>query len=102
MSFPWAAFSAAVALTRACWAEPLASVIPDCDCWFTSSMRTSLRFTRSWVFSSSAETLSTFLLTSPTSLPTYFFVAQPLTATPTTRIGRMKLFTYDLHRCGGE
>ena len=61
----------------ACWAEPLASVMPAWACWFTSSMRTSLRFTRSWVFSTSVARVSTFWLTSPTSLATYFLVAQP-------------------------
>src|SRR6185436_4281207 len=86
MSFPLAAFSASVALTMACWAAPLASAAPAlaaCVSWFTSSIRTSLRFTRSWVFSTSPERVSTLALTSPTSLPTYFLVAQPEPATPT-------------------
>jgi hypothetical protein len=60
-------------------------------------MRTSFRFTRSWVFSISPERVSTFWLISPTSRPTYFFVAQPdraklatLAATSGTRIDRIK------------
>src|SRR6185295_13711861 len=87
MSLPLAAFSASVARTRACWAEPLASEMPVWAWVFTSSMRTSLRLVRSWVFSTSADKVSTFWFTSPTSRLTYFLVAQPETATPRIRTG---------------
>src|SRR6185436_17675869 len=87
MSLPLAARSASSALVRACCAEPLASVIPACACVFTSSIRTSLRWVRSWVFSTSVDRVSTFWLTSPTSRLTYFLVAQPETATPAMRNG---------------
>ena len=97
MSLPLAARSASVARLSAVWAEPLASEMPACACLSTSSMRTSVRFTRSWVFSISPERVSTFWLISPTSRPTYFFVAQPeratlatLAATSGTRIDRIK------------
>src|SRR5688572_2512215 len=85
MSLPFAAFSASVAFTSACWVEPFAVWAS----WFTSSMRTSLRFVRSWVFSTSVVSVSTFVLTSPTSRATYFLVAQPEAATATTSAGRM-------------
>ena len=65
----------------ACWAEPLASLMPDWAWLLTSSMRTSFFLTRSWVFSTSEESVSTFWLISPTSRPTYFLVAQPERAT---------------------
>src|SRR5262245_30182549 len=48
-------------------------------------MRTSLRLTRSCVFSISPERFSTLALISPTSLPTYFLVAHPEAATPAIR-----------------
>src|SRR5262249_9583736 len=72
--------------------------MPDWAFLSTWSMRTSLCFTRSCVFSISPERLSTFVLTSPTSLPTYFLVAQPDRATPspTTRQGTMMALIGDL------
>src|SRR5437667_5011891 len=88
MSLPLAARSASVARVRACWPMPRASLAPAwavCAAWLTSSIRTSLRLTRSCVFSTSPERFSTLVLISPTSLPTYFLVAQPVAATPTIR-----------------
>ncbi len=98
MSLPLAALSASVARTSAFSAEPLASAMPDLDSRSTSSMRTSLRFTRSWVFSTSVLRVSTFWLTSPTSRPTYFFVAQPETATAAIRHGRSTCLKSNLQR----
>src|SRR5262245_43946209 len=82
MSLPLAAFSASTALFMAAWADPLASATPA----WVSSMRTSLRFTRSWVFSTSVARVSTFWLTAPTSLATCFLVAQPVATTARTTI----------------
>src|SRR5688572_26670336 len=87
MSLPLAALSASSALVSARWAEPFASEMPAWAWVFTSSMRTSLRLVRSWVFSTSVDRLSTLVFTSPTSRVTYFLVAQPETATPTARNG---------------
>src|SRR5688572_12615917 len=88
MSLPLAARSASVARTSAFSAEPLASAIPVFASRSTSSMRTSLRFTRSWVFSTSVLRVSTFWFTSPTSRPTYFLVAQPEARVAAIRHGR--------------
>src|SRR6266536_498102 len=87
MSLPLAARSASVARCRACSADPLASEMPAWACLLTSSMRVSLLFTHSCVFSTSALRVSTFWLTSPTSRPTYFLVAQPERATAAASIG---------------
>src|SRR6266436_3782415 len=99
MSLPLAAFSASTALPMACWAEPLASLASAIPAWAllsTASMRTSLCWTRAWVFSTSAATASTFLLTSPTSRCTYVFFAQPERATPATSTGMTSSLTGSL------
>src|SRR5262245_38688671 len=80
MSLPLAAFSASSALVIAAEAELLASPIPLWADLSTESSFTSVCCTRCCVFSTSAETASTFLLTSPTSRATYDFLAQPATA----------------------
>ena len=67
MSLPLAAFSASWAFDIAAWAEPLASPIPAWADLSTAAIWTSFCWTRCCVFSTSAETASTFLLTSPTS-----------------------------------
>src|SRR5262245_10185923 len=97
MILPLAAFSASWALVIAWAAEPLASLMPDWADWLTSSRRTSVRFTRSCVFSTSVERASTFWLTSPTSRDTYFLVAQPVVARLARRHGRMIALTRTSH-----
>src|SRR5262245_6996740 len=97
MILPFAAFSASCALVMAWAAEPLASVMPVWAFWLTSSSLTSVRFTRSWVFSTSVERESTFWLTSPTSRDTYFLVAQPVATRLARSTGRMIALTRDLH-----
>src|SRR5512143_1708730 len=64
----------------------------------TWSIRTSDCWTRCWVFSTSCETESTFLFTSPTSRCTYDFFAQPAAAraTPAARSGTIIVLTTDL------
>src|SRR5262249_49601465 len=76
-----------------CWAEPLASAMPDWAFLSTESMRVSFDRTRCCVFSTSALTASTFWFTSPTSRCTYAFFAQPERARATATSGNTKCLT---------
>src|SRR5258706_1133810 len=93
MSLPLAAFSASTALLMACCAEPLASEPPAWALLSTASMRTSLCWTRAWVFSTSEDTASTFVLISPTSRCTNDFFAQPERATLAASTGTTSSLT---------
>src|SRR4029450_8061791 len=98
MSLPLAAFSAASARSRACWALCL----PSCAARSTSPIRVSFWLTRCWVFSISLDRLSAFWLTSPTSRLTYFFVAQPLPARATRAPIPTFRMTFSLMRSSAE